>query len=56
MSQPEYRPDDPEGRVIIDTPPTHFVGFCDECLSAKVFSTERARDLWQRHHPHEVNA
>lgn len=31
-------------------------GYLQECRSIKEFGTERARDLWQRNHPHEVNA
>lgn len=30
-----------------------YLGICDECQQAKRFSTERARDLWERHHPHD---
>jgi hypothetical protein len=33
--------------------PTHFVGFCDECRTVKSFTSERARDLWSRHHAHD---
>ncbi|WP_166462060.1 hypothetical protein [Mycobacterium paragordonae] len=38
----------------VDMPvPTHYIGICDECQSVKSFPTERARDLWERHHPHD---
>jgi hypothetical protein len=30
-----------------------FLGMCSECLQSKSFPTERARDLWERHHPHD---
>lgn len=36
--------------------PDHFLGICDECQQAKTFTTERARDLWERHHPHQEDA
>lgn len=35
------------------TIPTHYIGICDECGTAKTFTTARARDLWQQHHPHD---
>lgn len=35
------------------TAPIMFLGMCDECLSAKQFGTERERDQWEHHHPHD---
>lgn len=26
---------------------------CDECRSIRVFTTERQRDLWEKHHTHD---
>jgi hypothetical protein len=26
---------------------------CETCFSVRVFTTERERDLWQRHHTHD---
>jgi hypothetical protein len=34
------------------TLPTHYVAICDECRTVKSFSTEHARELWEKHHPH----
>lgn len=36
--------------------PTYYLGICDFCRSVKEFPTARARDLWERHHPHEDGA
>jgi hypothetical protein len=33
--------------------PDLWLGMCPECLQSKHFTSERARDLWERHHPHE---
>lgn len=35
---------------------TWHIAVCDECCQVKQFTTERARDQWQKFHPHEVNA
>ena len=31
---------------------TKYVGFCDECCSAKIFTSARERELWETYHPH----
>lgn len=33
--------------------PTRFLGVCDECQSARWFTTEHERDLWLKFHPHD---
>lgn len=33
--------------------PTHFMGICDECRSVKVFATAKAREQWEKFHPHQ---
>lgn len=33
--------------------PTHVLGVCDECRSARWFPSEHDRDLWLKYHPHE---
>ena len=32
-----------------------YYAVCSECNSVKSFATERERDGWQSHHPHEWN-
>lgn len=31
---------------------THYVGICDVCRTVKTFTSERARELWEKYHPH----
>jgi hypothetical protein len=37
------------------TPAVTFSGSCPECGAFKTFDTERARDLWLKHHAHDWN-
>jgi len=32
--------------------PTHFMAICDECRTVKSFTSAKARELWERNHPH----
>jgi len=36
-------------------PVDEYYAVCSECNSVKSFATERERDGWQLHHPHEWN-
>ena len=33
--------------------PFYVIGICDECLSVKEFPSEKARDMWEKFHPHQ---
>lgn len=33
--------------------PDEFVAICPTCTGSKTFTTERARDLWLKHHAHD---
>jgi hypothetical protein len=44
--------------VGLDVPPvgrysTLFIGICGDCGAIKEFTSARARDLWEKFHPHE---
>jgi hypothetical protein len=43
-----------EQQLLAEMSCTRYVGFCDECCSAKIFTSARDRELWETYHPHDA--
>jgi hypothetical protein len=43
------------GRGMSDDnePVTHYLSVCDYCRDIRTFTSEHARDQWEKHHPHQ---